>query len=74
MLHVDLGCGKITIPDVLPSLTDYNLLGDWCKKNSIDLVVIGPEAYLADGIVDALQGQGKIICAKHVGSRYLFPI
>ncbi|KAI5639099.1 formyl transferase domain-containing protein [Phthorimaea operculella] len=33
-------------------------LAKWCKDNSIDLVVIGPEDPLADGIVDALSAEG----------------
>ena len=31
---------------------------NFCKKNSIDLVVIGPEEYLANGVSDYLQNKG----------------
>jgi len=31
---------------------------NFCKKNSIDLVVVGPEEYLADGVSDYLQNKG----------------
>ena len=31
---------------------------DFCKNNSIDLVIIGPEEYLADGVSDYLQNRG----------------
>lgn len=31
---------------------------DWCRAHAIDLVVVGPERPLADGIVDALQAAG----------------
>jgi len=31
---------------------------DWLKKKHIDLVVVGPDDYLADGIVDELEKQG----------------
>lgn len=31
---------------------------DACKKHNIDLVVVGPEAYLIDGVVDALEVHG----------------
>ena len=31
---------------------------NFCKNNSIDLVIIGPEEYLADGVSDYLQNRG----------------
>ena len=31
---------------------------NFCNKNSIDLVIIGPEEYLADGVSDYLQNKG----------------
>ena len=31
---------------------------NFCKKNSIDLVIVGPEEYLADGVSDYLQAKG----------------
>ncbi|XP_013144000.1 PREDICTED: trifunctional purine biosynthetic protein adenosine-3 [Papilio polytes] len=39
-------------------IKDYPAIGKWCKENSIDLVVIGPEDPLANGIVDALAPLG----------------
>jgi phosphoribosylamine--glycine ligase len=40
------------------SATDIDALTKAAKRNDIDLVVVGPEAPLAAGIVDALQGAG----------------
>jgi phosphoribosylamine---glycine ligase len=37
---------------------DFRKVVDWCKKNEISLVVVGPEDPLAGGIVDALQKAG----------------
>lgn len=33
----------------------------WCKSNKIDLVAVGPEDPLADGIADVLSAEG-ILC------------
>src|SRR5215203_5892561 len=33
---------------------DHTAVADWCRQNTIDLVVIGPEAPLADGLADSL--------------------
>lgn len=33
-------------------------LADFCKEKNIDLVIIGPEAYLVDGLVDKLEKEG----------------
>ncbi|TVQ39782.1 MAG: phosphoribosylamine--glycine ligase, partial [Geminicoccaceae bacterium] len=38
--------------------TDVAGLVDWSKANAIDLVVVGPEAPLAAGLVDALEAAG----------------
>ncbi len=40
------------------SSTDITQLTDFAKKHTIDLTIIGPEAPLAAGIVDAFQSQG----------------
>ncbi|XP_045536495.1 trifunctional purine biosynthetic protein adenosine-3 isoform X1 [Papilio machaon] len=40
------------------NIKDFPAIGKWCKENSIDLVVIGPEDPLANGIVDALAPLG----------------
>ena len=42
-------------------LNNYDVLTDWCKALPIDLVVVGPEVPLADGISDAFNAQG-ILC------------
>ncbi|KAL4707963.1 hypothetical protein ACJJTC_010579 [Scirpophaga incertulas] len=39
-------------------LSDYSVLATWCKDQKVDLVVIGPEDPLANGIVDALSSFG----------------
>jgi phosphoribosylamine---glycine ligase len=33
---------------------DHTAVAEWCRQYAIDLVVIGPEAPLADGLVDSL--------------------
>lgn len=33
-------------------------LADFCKEKAIDLVIIGPEAYLVDGLTDKLEAAG----------------
>jgi len=43
------------------SETDFKEIIDFCRENSIDFVVIGPEAPLVIGIVDALE-KGGIPC------------
>lgn len=43
------------------SETDFQKILEFCKKNSIDFAVIGPEAPLVVGIVDALE-KGGIPC------------
>lgn len=40
------------------NIKDYPALAQWAKDHQIDLVVIGPEDPLADGIVDALSSYG----------------
>ncbi|XP_073956302.1 trifunctional purine biosynthetic protein adenosine-3 Gart isoform X2 [Choristoneura fumiferana] len=35
-------------------IKNYQALAEWCKEKSIDLVVVGPEDPLANGIVDGL--------------------
>ncbi|XP_069359696.1 trifunctional purine biosynthetic protein adenosine-3 isoform X1 [Maniola hyperantus] len=54
--------GISSIKDIVESVDldvkDFSALATWSKSNSIDLVVIGPEDPLANGIVDALQPKG----------------
>lgn len=40
------------------NIKDFTVLADWCKSQDIDLVVVGPEDPLANGIVDALSRFG----------------
>ena len=42
-------------------MKDHKEVAQWCKDNSIDMVVVGPEDPLAAGIVDDLTEQGKIM-------------
>jgi phosphoribosylamine--glycine ligase len=44
---------SITIP-----VADSGGIADWAKQNAIDLVVVGPEVPLADGMVDRLMERG----------------
>lgn len=47
-------CRNIQLP-----ANDYNKLSEWCIEEDIDLVVVGPEYSLANGIVDFLSSKGK---------------
>ncbi|EAA14291.4 AGAP009786-PA [Anopheles gambiae str. PEST] len=40
------------------SVKDFSAIVAWCKLNQIDLVAVGPEDPLADGLADALQTAG----------------
>ncbi|KAF0226446.1 MAG: phosphoribosylamine--glycine [Beijerinckiaceae bacterium] len=44
--------------NVLVSIGDHASVIEFCKTNAIDLVVVGPEAPLVDGIADALMAAG----------------
>ncbi|MFG0328057.1 MAG: phosphoribosylamine--glycine ligase [Phycisphaerales bacterium JB037] len=49
------GLAELAKPaDTVFDIRQIYRLQSWCDKNSIDLVVIGPEAPLADGFADAL--------------------
>jgi len=52
--------GLETLGDTLPDLdiNDGRAVGEAARRSRIDLVVIGPEAPLAGGVVDALQAAG----------------
>lgn len=47
--------------NVALDVKNFSLLSKWCKSQSIDLVVVGPEDPLANGIADALQSD-NILC------------
>ena len=47
---------KVTNVDI--STTDYPKLIEFCQNNFIDLVIVGPEQPLCDGIVDLMQDAG----------------
>ncbi|XP_058126402.1 trifunctional purine biosynthetic protein adenosine-3 isoform X1 [Anopheles ziemanni] len=40
------------------SVKDFNAIVTWCKRNQIDLVAVGPEDPLADGLGDVLRAAG----------------
>ncbi len=40
--------------------TNEEILG-WLKQNKVDLVVIGPDSYLADGLTDEVQKMGLVV-------------
>jgi len=51
------GINKIaTFVDI--SVKDFQEISNFCKENLIDLVVVGPEEPLVDGIVDFLEDEG----------------
>ncbi len=50
---------KVEIADV--SLDHVDWLADFCLQKKIDMVIVGPEAYLADGITDALESHGIFV-------------
>ena len=39
-------------------ISDYQAVADFCRKEGVDLVVVGPDQALADGLVDLLDEQG----------------
>lgn len=41
-----------------PNLADHSSVKTLCLKNKVDLVVVGPETPLADGLVDFLVAEG----------------
>ena len=49
--------GTSSIAGNLP-LTKKDDIIKWLKSNSIDLVIVGPDNYLADGLVDSLEALG----------------
>ena len=39
-------------------VTDHGAVADFCAQQQIDLVIVGPEAPLVDGLADSLRAQG----------------
>lgn len=57
-------CGMALEPKVSLIKLDINdnkTVAEWCKENEINLVVVGPEAYLANGLSDELK-KNQIPC------------
>ncbi|XP_072178947.1 trifunctional purine biosynthetic protein adenosine-3-like [Diadema setosum] len=54
-------CGKISSMGTDVPVSDFPALAEWCKKQGVNLVVVGPEAPLAAGIADAL-GEAGVAC------------
>jgi phosphoribosylamine--glycine ligase len=51
-------------------ISDHQAVKSFCKEENIDLVVIGPEAPLATGIADTLEGEGiKVFGPSYAASR-----
>lgn len=40
------------------NVKDYKEVADWCKENKVNVVVVGPEEYLAKGLANELQRVG----------------
>ncbi|RZA05994.1 MAG: phosphoribosylamine--glycine ligase [Proteobacteria bacterium] len=47
---------KVTCTNI--SAADFVGISEFCRKNHVGFVVVGPDQALADGIVDYLEGQG----------------
>ena len=46
------------VQNVALDISNFDALTDFAKDNGVSLTIIGPEAPLVDGIVDAFQAQG----------------
>ena len=70
------------------NISDYKQLASWAKDNSIDLTIVGPEAFLVDGVVDifkendltifgpskaAAQLEGSKVYMKNILKKYNIP-
>lgn len=49
------------------NLSDHNAIGKFCLNNAIDLVVVGPEDPLVDGIVDHFKSDPALASIKIIG-------
>lgn len=54
--HIGRGDKIELVNDV--SVKDHAAVSRWCQSNRIDLIVVGPEDPLADGLSNALQSSG----------------
>jgi phosphoribosylamine---glycine ligase len=52
------GTGQIATNVDSISVDDHDTIIEFCKTNQIDLVIVGPEVPLADGVVDSLTNAG----------------
>jgi len=52
------GTSQIAINVEGVSVDDHAAVASFCKANQIDLVIVGPEVPLADGLVDSLSAEG----------------
>ncbi|MDE5552174.1 MAG: phosphoribosylamine--glycine ligase, partial [Muribaculaceae bacterium] len=50
------------------SVTDTKALADFAESNGIDMTIVGPEAALAEGIVDEFQNRGLSIFGPTMGA------
>ena len=70
------------------NIKDYNELAIWAKENKIELTIVGPEAFLVDGVVDifkendltifgpsakAAQLEGSKVYMKNILKKYNIP-
>ncbi|XP_078492913.1 trifunctional purine biosynthetic protein adenosine-3-like [Ciona intestinalis] len=47
--------------DDIPDVNNFTALAVWCQENKINLVVVGPEVPLSEGIVEVMQEHG-VLC------------
>jgi phosphoribosylamine--glycine ligase len=52
------GIAEIALCEIVPVKPDFSELIAWCRDHAIDLVVVGPERLLSEGVVDILQSAG----------------
>lgn len=57
--HIGRGAKTELVKNI--NVKDHAAIGKWCQTQKIDLVVVGPEDPLADGISDVLV-QNNILC------------
>src|SRR5436190_23504425 len=53
------GTGQIA-ENISIALTDFPKLAEFSLKNSIELIVVGPEAPLVEGVVDYFKGRNDL--------------